>query len=160
LLVAIVAAIGLTATASANDVSGNPEPQTTNVPYTAWVGTEIRLAKCFDLFDRVDTVLTADQVAQVDSGQRVSLVSALYRGKFTIEAWSGANDSIVNSPFFVNGANGDRTADVVPFIEAIAAPAYRRTTRASRPRRSAPATRATASASRCTSRRTRPAWRS
>ena len=51
-------------------------------------------------------------------GQRVSLESVLYRGKYTIEAWSGANNSIVNSPFFVNGANGDRTSqDVVPFIE-------------------------------------------
>ena len=27
---------------------GMTEPQTTNIPYTAWVGTEIRLAKCFD----------------------------------------------------------------------------------------------------------------
>ena len=55
LLVAIVAAIGLTASASANEYegSGNAEPQTTNIPYTAWVGTQIRLAKCFDLeFER------------------------------------------------------------------------------------------------------------
>ena len=48
----------------------------------------------------------------------MSLESALLRGKYTIEAWSGENNSIVNSPFFVNGANGDRTSqDVVPFIE-------------------------------------------
>jgi hypothetical protein len=119
LLVVILAMLGLTATAFANEkqVSAASEPQTTNIPYTAWVGSEIRLAKCFDIRED-DSMITADMRSRLDSGQRVSLDSLIYRGKFTIEAWSGTNTSIVNSPFFVNGSNGDRTSqDVVPFLE-------------------------------------------
>ncbi len=123
-LTALVALLALTAAvASASGGDANPEPQTTNIPYTAWVGTQIKLSKCFDLGDRVPEGVTAEQLAAVDDGQRLSLASLVYRGKFTIEAWSGTNTSIVNSPFFVNGANGDRTSqDVVPFIERYRGP--------------------------------------
>ncbi len=81
LLVAIVAAIGLTASASANEYegSGNAEPQTTNIPYTAWVGTQIRLAKCFDL--RIDDGRQPRERGRPPrrcrEGQRVSLESLL-----------------------------------------------------------------------------------
>ena len=47
LLVAIVAAIGLTASANAHDNgSSYYEPQETNIPYVAWKGEQVRVAKC------------------------------------------------------------------------------------------------------------------
>ncbi len=124
LLAALVALLALTAAvASASSDEGYPEPQTTNIPYVGWLATQLKLSKCFDLGDTVPAGVTADQLALVDGGQRLSLASLAFRGKFTIEAWSGTNTSIVNSPFFVNGANGDRTSqDVVPFIERYRGP--------------------------------------
>ncbi len=47
--VAVMAVVASAANANENGDSGFPDPQTTNIPYTAWVGTQIRLAKCFDV---------------------------------------------------------------------------------------------------------------
>ena len=42
-----LAALALSSTASAGDRGSEPrDPMTTNVPYVAWAGEEVRLVKC------------------------------------------------------------------------------------------------------------------
>lgn len=125
LLVVILAAIGLTSTALANDsngLSGYPEPQTTNIPYNAWIGSQVRLTKCVPLND--DQIRTVE--AQ-DSSIRLASLSGpipfpLYRGNFSLEEWTGANNSVVNSPYFNNQEGSRTTGDVIPFFEYYAGP--------------------------------------
>ena len=44
----LIAALALDATAAATPVAAAqaPDPMTTNIPYTAWAGTQLRLVKC------------------------------------------------------------------------------------------------------------------
>ena len=76
--VAVMAVVAAAANAQTEGDYGNPDPQTTNIPYTAWVGTEIRLVKCFDI--------ESDRLAAAQS-----FIDEGATGKFTIEAWSGDN---------------------------------------------------------------------
>ena len=110
LLAALVALLALTvAGANAQSaVSGNEDPQTTNIPYVGWVGTQLRLSKCLAI---------RDDDHEADVRQELSLGSLALRGKFTIEAWSGDNTTVVNSPFFTNADNDRTSGDVAPVIE-------------------------------------------
>ena len=110
LLAGLVALLALTVSAAANatDGPGFPDPQTTNIPYTAWVGTQIRLTKCLAI---------QDDNHEAELRRQIGLGTLALRGKFTIEAWSGDNNTVVNSPFFTNADNDRTSGDVVPVIE-------------------------------------------
>jgi hypothetical protein len=80
--------------------SGFPDPQTTNVPYLAWDGEEVKLVKC------------------VPDSALPSTVSTRPNVEFIIEMWSG-EDSVINRPYveestisaFSGSANGDRSGN-------------------------------------------------
>lgn len=68
LVLGTVAAIGTAMPAQAQEGPAVPDPMTTNVPYTAWAGTQVRMVKCSPLFE----------------GLRVGDLSV------TVESWSGS----------------------------------------------------------------------
>jgi hypothetical protein len=115
LLAVAVGVFGFAATASANEIKDPlADPQTTNIPYVGWVGTQLRLAKCLDLGYEVDTRLGVDVSSMNDSSK---LPVPFLSGKFTFEGWTGSNTSVVDAPFFVNGSGSGQSQDVVPTIE-------------------------------------------
>jgi hypothetical protein len=69
LMLGTVAAAGAAMPAAAQE-SAVPDPMTTNIPYTAWAGTQVRMVKCSPEFD----------------GLRVEDLSV------TVESWSGLAD--------------------------------------------------------------------
>jgi hypothetical protein len=67
-----VAALAAPVASSQESPDPIPDPMTTNIPYTAWAGTQLRLVKCSDSFNREDLD---------SSGLSV-----------TVESWSGADN--------------------------------------------------------------------
>jgi hypothetical protein len=98
LLAAITAlTIGLGSAAAAPAVAPLPDPQTTNIPYVAWAGEQVRVVKCLDSED------TARALA-------IGLDSVIFRGKFRIEDWSG---DVNQRPQFLNDQDGDVVAQSI-----------------------------------------------
>ena len=60
------------------------DPQTTNIPYLAWAGEEVKVVKCIGGADG-DRYLGR---LRQQSGHR----SALLAGKFRVEDWSGVDE--------------------------------------------------------------------
>ncbi len=82
-LVSLLASLGGAATFglfSAGTAVGNPiqvkDPQTTNVPYLAWAGEQVRMVKCFD-------------APSVDATTARTFDFSLVRAEFLVEDWSG-----------------------------------------------------------------------
>jgi hypothetical protein len=83
------------------------DPQTANIPYLAWAGNQVRIAKCFDA-----------RQAEGDI-EALQTQPTLRRGKFVVEDWSGyeltggGSDGSVNTrqrtpePQFLNSIDGD-----------------------------------------------------
>jgi len=82
------------AAASVEPSNGLPDPQTTNVPYVAWLGEQVKVAKCLDFADSKQAL-------------GIGLDSALFRGKFVIEDWSGDPNQ---KPSFLNDVDGNVVA--------------------------------------------------
>jgi hypothetical protein len=84
-LVAAIAAIGVVASASANEgpIFRAPDPQSTNVPTVGWVGQTLRVAKCLRFEGGPIDAATADSL-------NISLNISV-PGSFLIEDWSGLN---------------------------------------------------------------------
>ncbi len=105
--VALLASLAFAGTAAAD----HPDPQTANIPYVAWAGNQVRVAKCFD-----SRQAEAD-IASVSSG--IDLSSILYRGKFVVEDWSGVELTgpfagiASKEPQFLNTNDGDVVPRVV-----------------------------------------------
>jgi hypothetical protein len=81
--VAAAATIGLLTAGSAAAVDTGttvPDPQTTNVPYLAWAGEQIRLVKCFD-------------APAVDASNASAFDFSRVRAEFLVEDWSGDSSS-------------------------------------------------------------------
>src|SRR3954447_3930789 len=94
LLAAITAlTVGL-GSAAATTVAPLPDPQTTNIPYVAWAGEQVRVVKCLDSEDSV-------------RARSIGLDSIIFRGKFRIEDWSG---DVNQKPQFLNDLDGDVVA--------------------------------------------------
>jgi hypothetical protein len=105
-LALVVSAMGLMAFAvAANAEVYPPDPQTTNVPYVAWAGESVRVAKCFGAGED----MKGDAQTALD-GAGLDIHSILTRGLFNIEDWSGDPQQ---KPVFTNAPTGD----VVPTIE-------------------------------------------
>ncbi len=105
-LALVVSAVGLMSFAVAANAGGYaPDPQTTNVPYVAWVGESVRVAKCFAAGEEEN----ADAGAALQSAG-IDLHSVITRGLFNIEDWSGDQ---TQKPVFTNAPTGD----VVPTLE-------------------------------------------
>jgi hypothetical protein len=68
-----------------------PDPQTTNIPYVAWAGEQVKVVKCLD---RLDTARALS----------IGLESIIFRGSYSIEDWSG---DPFQKPNFLNAANGN-----------------------------------------------------
>jgi hypothetical protein len=97
LLAAITAlTIGLGSAAATPEVGTLPDPQTTNIPYVAWAGEQIKLAKCFDREDSA-------------RARTIGLDSLIFRGNFTVEDWSGVDENNAG-PKFLNAPGGDVVA--------------------------------------------------
>ncbi len=97
-IAALVAAIGVLAvgvgTAGATPVlQGQPDPQTTNIPYVAWNGEQVKVVKCFGREEGVS------QDAFTQGGGIASYLS----GKFRVELWSGDQ---AQKPVFLNDNDG------------------------------------------------------
>jgi hypothetical protein len=71
LVMGAVATVGAAAPAAAQEGPYVPDPMTTNIPYTAWAGTQVRMVKCSN-----------DLVGLPRSGLSV-----------TVESWSGSADT-------------------------------------------------------------------
>jgi hypothetical protein len=99
LLAAITAmTVGL-GSAAATDVKpygGLPDPQTTNVPYVAWAGEQVKVVKCLDRLDSARAL-------------SIGLESIIFRGKFRVEDWSGVDENNAG-PTFLNSLDGDVVA--------------------------------------------------
>jgi hypothetical protein len=82
-LVAAIAAIGVVASASANEgpVFRGPDPQETNIPTVGWVGQTLRVAKCLRFEGGPVDQATADSL-------EIS-INISVPGSFLIEDWSG-----------------------------------------------------------------------
>ena len=98
-IAALVAAIGVLAvgvgTAGATPVpQGQPDPQTTNIPYVAWNGEQVKVVKCFG---------NTDNVSEAAFNQGGGIASYL-SGKFRVEAWTGDHSN--TGPVFLNDADG------------------------------------------------------
>ena len=110
-VVATFAALVMSSVAAAGDSrlgGGTADPSTTNIPYLAWNGEEIRLVKCVDVG------------GTVDAGARAS-----FPGKFIVADWSGdehgrpqfENDLAGNvTPFF---GTGERSGDLCWAIDVV-----------------------------------------
>lgn len=105
--VALLATLAIAGTASA----AHPDPQTANIPYLAWAGNQVRVAKCFD---------SRQAENDVESATRgIDLSSILYRGKFVVEDWSGTELTgpfagiASKEPQFLNSNDGDVVPRVV-----------------------------------------------
>jgi hypothetical protein len=95
LLAAITAlTVGLGSAAATPAVAPLPDPQTTNIPYVAWAGEQVRVVKCLDREDSV-------------RARTIGLDSIIFRGKFRIEDWSG---DVNQKPQFLNDLDGDVVA--------------------------------------------------
>ncbi len=96
---ALVAAIGVlaigvgTAAAGNEGPQGQPDPQTTNVPYVAWNGEQVKVVKCFG---------NQDNVSEAAFNQGGGIASYL-SGKFRVELWSGDQ---AQQPVFLNDNDG------------------------------------------------------
>jgi hypothetical protein len=112
-LLAVVVAVAFAATASANDsdpkASDVADPQTTNIPYVAWAGSQIRLKKC----------LTGREIYNFTGidGEGQRLAGLKLRGQFGIEAFTGGPQE--QWPWFDNAP----VNDVVPVWEQYLGPA-------------------------------------
>lgn len=87
-LAAAVAAIAVlvigvgTAAASVPGPSGAPDPQTTNIPYVAWIGETLKVSKCFGFADGV-----TEATAQSSLGGTL-----LPAGTVNVTDWSGVDE--------------------------------------------------------------------
>jgi hypothetical protein len=79
-LLALCVTAGYAALPTAASASNGPDPQTTNVPYLAWAGEQVRLEKCFDASN-----VTADNAGSFDFSS--------VRAEFLVEDWSGAGQA-------------------------------------------------------------------
>lgn len=105
-LALVVSAVGLMSFAvAANADVYPPDPQTANVPYVAWAGESVRVAKCFGAGQEQN----GDAKAALE-GAGFDLHSITTRGLFNIEDWSGDPQQ---KPVFTNAPTGD----VVPTLE-------------------------------------------
>jgi len=94
--------------------SSAPDPQTANIPYVAWAGNQVRIAKCLGQQELRDNMeLSAEQTAQLLTP------GLILRAKFRIEDWSGTEPNATGSgyrstrsiePQFLNDHDGDTLA--------------------------------------------------
>ncbi len=70
------AALGMLSVGSAGATATPPDPQTTNVPYLAWAGEQIRMVKCFE-------------APSVDATSGPKFNFSAVRAEFLVEDWSG-----------------------------------------------------------------------
>ncbi|HST16382.1 MAG TPA: hypothetical protein VLK36_01855 [Gaiellaceae bacterium] len=99
-LFTVLAAIGVLAigvgSAGATVVNRAPDPQTTNIPYLAWAGEEVKVVKCIG---------GPNDAVDVSALGSASNINALLAGKFRVEDWSGV-DEVHSGPVFLNDQDG------------------------------------------------------
>ena len=105
-LAALVAAVGVLAIGVGSAGAGvnhyAPDPQTTNVPYLAWAGEEVKVVKCIGGNDGIDVSAVSQQ----------NDIGALLSGKFRVEDWSGV-DEVHSGPVFLNDQDGSVVGQIV-----------------------------------------------
>ncbi len=108
LVVAALAALAVSvsvASASTPSYTDPSDPQTTNIPYLAWVGEQVRVEKCVITWDHQ---LTDAQTSDIRAKLSIS-----FPGQFTVEDWTGVNE--VNAgPKWLNGTAGPSGSSVAP----------------------------------------------
>src|SRR5262249_41989359 len=106
-LAVLVAALGVLAigvgSASATYVSRAPDPQTTNIPYLAWAGEEVKVVKC------IGADYGGEDISAL-AGQ--SRIEALLSGEIRVEDWSGV-DEVHSGPVFLNDQDGSVVGQIV-----------------------------------------------
>jgi len=100
-LAALIAAItaltvGVGSAAATTQVSYLPDPQTTNIPYVAWAGEQVKVVKCLGEQDSVKAL-------------GIGLGDIIFRAKFAVEDWSGV-DEVNAGPKFLNDVDGNVVA--------------------------------------------------
>jgi hypothetical protein len=112
-LIVVLGALALAMTAFADDAESDfhgkwkLDPQTTNIPYTAWIGDEVQLEKCIRFKGHED--LTASEVATLQTDLEATIgISA--NGTFNILNYSD------NGPVWQEENGTGRTVTVPPEI--------------------------------------------
>jgi hypothetical protein len=106
--VAVLAFLAFSASAMAgngeNGMSTAQDPQTANIPYLAWAGNQVRIAKCLGQQELVE-----DHGMSVEQAQQILTPGALLRASWTVEDWSGVDENNAG-PAFLNAPNRDTIA--------------------------------------------------
>ena len=96
-VVAVAASVATASSSGTNDSYYAPwDPQTTNVPYLAWNGEQVRVEKCLRFADELTDAQTSDIRAKL---------SISFPGTFTIEDWSGVDENNAGPRWLGSGAN-------------------------------------------------------
>jgi hypothetical protein len=103
--VAVLGTVASSALASPYDTPAN-DPNTTNVPYLAWRGENIRLVKCFGTNDfnrvmRAENLATTDVVTDDNLG---SFLGQIIQTNVQLEDWSGSDTGVNTPKEIINGA--------------------------------------------------------
>jgi hypothetical protein len=103
--VAVLGTVASSALASPYDVPAN-DPNTTNVPYLAWRGENIRLVKCWGTNDfnravRAQGFATTDVITD---DNMPALFGQLVQTNVQLEDWSGADTGVNTPKEVINGA--------------------------------------------------------
>jgi hypothetical protein len=98
-LLAAITALTVGLGSAAATTATLPDPQTTNVPYVAWVGEQVKVVKCLDS-------------EESDVARTLSINSLIFSAKFSVEAWSGdpAAQTSNAGPKFLNDNGGNVVA--------------------------------------------------
>src|SRR5262249_47292384 len=71
------------AAASVNVPTGPPDPQTTNIPYVAWIGETIKVSKCFGFAEGESAATASSKLGGSD---------LLPAGTVNVTDWSGVDE--------------------------------------------------------------------
>jgi hypothetical protein len=101
-LVVALMSVGIASAVAQGGDEGLPDPQTTNVPYVAWAGEQVKVVKCLG---------SEDSAAALKLG----LTDPFFIGaaKFVVEDWSGVDENN-SGPRFLNDVDGN----VIPFEQS------------------------------------------
>ncbi|MGZ5402999.1 MAG: hypothetical protein ACXWDA_07620, partial [Aeromicrobium sp.] len=96
-VVAVAASVASASSSAQADSYYAPwDPQTTNVPYLAWNGEQVRIEKCLQFSREVSDATVSDIRAKL---------SISFPGTFTIEDWSGVDENNAGPRWLGSGAN-------------------------------------------------------
>ena len=105
--VAALAVLAFAAPAGAGlgtNLSTAKDPQTANIPYVAWAGNQVRIAKCLGQRE-----MESDLRMSSEQSRQLLTPGYFLRASWTVEDWSGVDENNAG-PAFLNAPNRDTVA--------------------------------------------------